>query len=44
MADDYYRFLDTAHMLRGENMQRTYRLGDKVRVAVVFSRRNSRAM
>ena len=28
MADDYYRFLDTAHTLRGENTGRTYRLGD----------------
>ena len=35
MADDYYRFLDTAHMLRGENQQRTYRLGDKVHVRVL---------
>ena len=30
MADDYYRFVESAHMLRGENSQRTYRLGDKV--------------
>ena len=35
MADDYYRFLETAHMLRGENQQRTYRLGDKVVVRVL---------
>ncbi|MFN7917981.1 MAG: ribonuclease R [Vicinamibacterales bacterium] len=35
MADDYYRFVDTAHMLRGENAQRTYRLGDKVEVRVL---------
>jgi ribonuclease R len=35
MADDYYRFIDTAHMLRGENRQRTYRLGDKVSVQVI---------
>jgi ribonuclease R len=35
MADDYYRFVDTAHMLRGENRQRTYRLGDKVSVQVI---------
>jgi ribonuclease R len=35
MADDYYRFIDTAHMLRGENTQKTYRLGDKVKVQVV---------
>ena len=35
MADDYYRFIDAAHMLRGENTGRTYRLGDKVGVQVV---------
>jgi len=35
MADDYYRFIETAHMLRGENTQKTYRLGDKVKVQVV---------
>jgi ribonuclease R len=35
MADDYYRFIEAAHMLRGENAQRTYRLGDKVKVQVV---------
>ncbi len=35
MADDYYRFVETAHMLRGENTQKIYRLGDKVRVQVV---------
>jgi len=35
MADDYYRFLEGAHMLRGENTQKTYRLGDKVNVQVV---------
>jgi ribonuclease R len=35
MADDYYRFLDGAHMLRGENTQKVYRLGDKVTVRVV---------
>ena len=35
MADDYYRFVETAHMLRGENKQRTYRLGDKVIVRVL---------
>ncbi len=32
MADDYYRFVETAHMLRGENTQQSYRLGDKVMV------------
>ncbi len=35
MADDYYRFLETAHMLRGENTQKAYRLGDKVKVQVI---------
>jgi ribonuclease R len=35
MADDYYRFLDTTHSLRGENTHKTYRLGDRVRVQVV---------
>ena len=35
MADDYYRLIESAHMLRGENTQKTYRLGDKVRVQVV---------
>jgi ribonuclease R len=35
MADDYYRFVETAHMLRGENTQKTYRLGDKVNVRVL---------
>ena len=34
MADDYYRFIEVAHMLRGENTQKTYRLGDKVKVQV----------
>ncbi|MGE3512065.1 MAG: ribonuclease R, partial [Vicinamibacterales bacterium] len=35
MADDYYRFVESAHLLRGENTQKIYRLGDKVRVQVV---------
>jgi ribonuclease R len=35
MADDYYRFVDSAHLLRGENTHKIYRLGDKVRVQVV---------
>jgi ribonuclease R len=35
MADDYYRFVERAHLLSGENTRRTYRLGDKVRVQVV---------
>ena len=32
MADDYYRFIDRAHILRGENTKKVYRLGDRVRV------------
>ena len=35
MADDYYRFLDQQHVLRGENTKKVYRLGDKVLVQVV---------
>jgi ribonuclease R len=35
MADDYYRFLEQQHILRGENTRKVYRLGDKVRVQVV---------
>jgi ribonuclease R len=35
MADDYYRFEDRAHVLRGESNGRVYRLGDRVSVQVV---------
>jgi len=35
MADDYYRFEEQLHVLRGENTKRVYRLGDKVQVQVV---------
>jgi ribonuclease R len=35
MADDYYRFVERAHILRGENTARVYRLGDRVRVQVI---------
>jgi ribonuclease R len=35
MADDYYRYLERGHTLRGENTHRVYRLGDHVRVQVV---------
>lgn len=35
MADDYYLFVENAHMLRGENTHKTYRLGDKVKVQVI---------
>ena len=35
MADDYYRFIERAHILRGENTGKEYRLGDRVTVQVV---------
>jgi ribonuclease R len=35
MADDYYRYVESAHLLRGENTHKVYRLGDKVKVQVV---------
>jgi ribonuclease R len=35
MADDYYRFVERAHILRGENTGRTFRLGDRVSVQVI---------
>jgi ribonuclease R len=35
MADDYYRFVERAHVLRGENTGKVYRLGDRVNVQVV---------
>ena len=35
MADDYYRFVERAHVLSGETTRKTYRLGDQVRVQVV---------
>ena len=35
MADDYYRFVEGAHLLRGENTEKVYRLGDKVNVQVI---------
>jgi ribonuclease R len=35
MADDYYRFVEQQHVLRGENTRKVYRLGDAVRVQVV---------
>jgi ribonuclease R len=35
MADDYYRFVERAHILRGENTGKAYRLGDRVKVQVV---------
>jgi ribonuclease R len=35
MSDDYYRFDEKAHCLKGENTGRGYRLGDHVEVQVV---------
>jgi ribonuclease R len=35
MADDYYRFVERAHTLRGEKTGRVYRLGDRVDVQVI---------
>jgi ribonuclease R len=35
MADDYYRYLENSHALRGETTHKVYRLGDRVRVQVV---------
>jgi ribonuclease R len=35
MADDYYRFVERQHILRGENTGRVFRLGDRVGVQVI---------
>jgi ribonuclease R len=35
MADDYYRFVEQEHVLRGEHTRKMYRLGDHVDVQVV---------
>jgi ribonuclease R len=35
MADDYYRFVEGGHLLRGENTKKVYRLGDKATVQVI---------
>jgi len=35
MADDYYRFVERAHLLKGENTGKVYRLGDRVTVQVI---------
>jgi ribonuclease R len=35
MSDDYYAFDEKAHLLKGENSSRVYRLGDKVQAQVV---------
>jgi ribonuclease R len=35
MGDDYYRFVELEHVLRGEHTKKSYRLGDRVSVQVV---------
>ncbi len=35
MADDYYRFVETQYLLKGENSGKVYRLGDVVRIQLV---------
>jgi ribonuclease R len=35
MSDDYYVFDEKAHLLKGENTRRVYRLGDRVEVQLV---------
>jgi len=35
MADDYYRYLESTQALRGENTEKRYRLGERVRVRVL---------
>jgi ribonuclease R len=35
MADDYYRYVESGHLLAGENTRKVYRLGDKVKVRVI---------
>ncbi|HVZ94210.1 MAG TPA: RNB domain-containing ribonuclease, partial [Phycisphaerales bacterium] len=35
MADDYYRFIEKAHILKGEKTGRELRLGDRVTVQVI---------
>jgi ribonuclease R len=35
MADDYYRFVERSHILRGENTGKVYRLGDRINVQVI---------
>ena len=42
MADDYYRFVEREHLLRGENTGKRYRLGDLVRVQLVRVDRDRR--
>ena len=44
MADDYYRYFERQHSLRGENAKKTYRLGDLVRVQLVQVDREHRQL
>ena len=44
MADDYYRFVERQHELRGENSKKVYRLGDLVQVQLVRVDREHRQL
>ena len=44
MADDYYRFFERQHQLRGENSRKVYRLGDMVTVQLVRVDREHRKL
>ena len=44
MADDYYRFFERQHELRGENSRKVYRLGDVVKVQLVRVDREHRKL
>lgn len=44
MADDYYRYGEGQHTLRGENTGKVYRLGDAVRVQLVRVDRERRQL
>ena len=44
MADDYYRFVEGQHSLRGENTKKVYRLGDQLRVQLVRVDREHRQL
>src|SRR5690606_27253975 len=42
MADDYYRFVEKAHLLKEENTGKTYRRGDRVHAQVISEDRERR--
>ena len=44
MADDYYRYVEDRHALRGENTGKVYRLGDRVHVQLVRVDRDHRRL